>query len=391
MKYFTSLTYFILAFPIDISNVFMNIFIIYALRKLKKLNNISFWLLYWLSISDLFVGLSGFTLDISFISCLSRFSCYWFRYIYAMRSYFIGYSARLTTIVAIDRSIRMKYLYKYNTIMTKTKADMVLLVNVAIGIVRFVGSFGSLIVTFEMAYGIFHTVCIFSGCILYIITYCITKKKVSDLHSNMQQGQIITVKEATTHPNMPVSLLQPNAHDVAEGILIHGSSRGRSTSQTTLHSFGCHERNSERNQLAVSGKVSLGSNSLSNETPERSMEIKPSVNDVARKCVPSKNNNTVDQSRNPRVKAETKMNNPKDPNHRRRNDNEVGRAMLFITMAMISCYVPIVVDNLLLMQNIESAVLDHFAMLLLPANATCNAIILTVFSRDIRNLAKRLL
>ena len=285
--------------------------------------------------------------------------------------------------------------------MTKTKANMVLLVNGAIGIVRFVGSLGSLLVTFEMAYGIFHTVCIFSGCILYIITYCITKKKVSDLHSNMQQGQIITVKEATIHPNTPVSILQPNAHDAAEGISIHGSSRGRITSQTTLHSFGCHERNSERSQLAVPGKVSLGSNSLSNEIPERSMEINLSFSDVAMKCAPSRNNNMVDhgqgdqqagsQSRNPRVKAETKMNNPKDPNHRRRNDNEVGRAMLFITMAMISCYVPIVVDSLLLMQNIESVVLDHFAMLLLPANATCNAIILMVFGRDIRNLAKRLL
>ena len=379
----------------------MNMFIIYALRKLKKLSSISFWFLYWLSISDLFVGLSGFILDINAGSCLTGLNCHWVPYTLAVRSYFVSYSARLTIVIAIDRSIRMKYLYKYNSIMTKTKANMVLLVNVVIGIVRFVGSLGPHKSTFETAYGTFHTVCIFSGCILYIITYCITKKKVSDLHSNMQQGQIITVKEATIHPNMPVSLLQPNAHDAAEGISIHGSSRGRSTSQTTLHSFGCHERNSERNQLAVRGKVSLGNNSLSNEIPERSKEIKPSVNDEVMKCVSSWNNNMADygqgdrqagsQSRNPCVKAETKMNNPKDPNHRRRNDNEVGRAMLFITMAMISCYVPIVVDNLLLMQNIKSFVLDHFAMLLLLANSSCNAIVLTVFSRDIRNLAKRML
>ena len=369
----------------------MNIFIIYALRKLKKLDNISFWFLYWLSISDLFLGLSGFALDINFVSCLSRFNCHWLPYIYAVRSYFIGYSARLTTIIAIDRSIRMKYLNKYNTIMTKTKANIVLLVNVVIGAVRIVGSMGPLINTFEMAYGIFHGLCIFSGCILYIISYCITKQKVSTLHSNMQRGQSITVKEARIHPNGPVSLLQPETHDAVEGILRNVSSRGKSTSQTTLHSYGCDERNIERNQLTVPGKVSLGGSSYSNEIPERSMEINLSFSNVAMKCVPCRNNYTTNQCRDTLAKVEEKMKNPKDVNHRKRNDNDIGRAMLFITMALISCYVPIVVANSLLMQNIKCVVLDHFAMLLLPANATCNAIILTVFSRDIRNLAKSLL
>ena len=379
----------------------MNIFIIYALRKLKKLNNISFWFLYWLSISDLFLGLSGFALDINFVSCLSRFNCHWLPYIYAVRSYFIGYSARLTTIIAIDRSIRMKWLHKYNTIMTKTKANIVLLVNVVIGAVRFVGSMGPHRSTFEMAYGIFHILCIFSGCILYIISYCITKQKVSDLHSNMQRRQIITVKEARIHPNGPVLLLQPETHDAVEGILRNVSSRGKSTSQTTLHSYGRDERNSERNQLAVPGKVSLGGSSYSNEIPERSIEFNLSFNDLAMKCVPGRNNNKTDkdqgdqdttsQNRDAHAKAEKRMKNPKDANHRKRNDNDIGRAMLFITMALISCYVPTVAEDVLLRQKVESVVLDHFAMLLLLANSSCNALILTVFSRDIRNLAKSLL
>ena len=379
----------------------MNIFIIYALRKLKKLNNISFWFLYWLSISDLFVGLSGFTLDINFVSCLSRFNCHWILNLYIVRSYFIGYSARLTTIIAIDRSIRMKYLHKYNTIMTKTKANMVLLVNAVIGAVRFVGSMGPHRSTFEMAYGIFHILCIFSGCILYIIIYCITKQKVSDLQSNMQRRQIITVKEARIHPNVPVLHLQSEAHDAPKGISIYESSRSKSHSQTTLQSPGSHERNSKRNQLAVPGKVTLGGSSHSNEIPERSMEINLSFSDVAMKSVPRSNNDMADQSqgdqdttsqsRHAHAKAEKRMKNPKEASHRKRKDSDVGKAMLFITMAMISCYVPIVAEDVLLMQKIESVVLDHFAMLLLLANSSCNAIILTVFSRDIRNLAKGLL
>ena len=313
----------------------------------------------------------------------------------------MGYSARLTTIIAIDRSIRMKYLYKYNTIMTKTKANMVLLVNVVIGIVRFVGSLGPQRSTFEMAYGIFHVMCIFSGCILYIIIYCITKQKVSDLHSNMKRGQIIIVKEASIQSNVPVSLIPPKAIDVAEEILIHESSRDKITSQTTLQSPGFQKRNSEQNQLALPGKASLASSSLSTELPERSKETHLSFSDVAMRRFPSRSNNMFDHSQGDQdaanrsidisTKDEKKRKNPKDTSHRKRNDNEIGRAMLFITMAMTSCYVPIVVDNLLLMQNIKSVVLDHFAMLLLLANSSCNAIILTVFSRDIRNLAKRFL
>ena len=379
----------------------MNIFIIYALRKLNKLSNISFWLLYWLSISDLFIGLSGFTLDISFISCLSRFNCYWVPYIYAVRSYFTGYSARLTIIIAVDRSIRMISLYNYNNIMTKRKANIVLVLNGILGIIKFAGSLGPYKRAFEMSYGIFHVICIFSGCILYIIIYCITKKKVSDLHLNMQRRQIAIANEAILHRNVPDPLSQLEAHDTVEGILIQGTSRGKGRRQTEPQSLRSQKRNSERNQLAVPGKSSSGSSTLSNELPERSMDIILSINDAALKCIPSRNSNMADHNQGGldaashssciSTKAERTMKNSKDPNHRRRNDNEVGRAMLFITMAMISCYVPIVADDLLRMRKADNTVLEHFAKLLLLANATCNAIILTVFSRDIRNLAKRLL
>ena len=397
MEYFTSLAYFIFAFPIDISNVFTNIFIIYALRKLKKLSNISFWLLYWLSISDLVIGLSGFTLDISYVSCLTRLNCYWIPYIYAVRSYFTGYSARLTIVIAVDRSIRMTSLYNYNSIMTKRKANIMLIFNGLLGIGKFSGSIALHTHIFEMVYGIFHVICLFSGCILYIIIYCMTKQKVSDLRSNMQRSQ----NEAISQTNMPAPLSQPEAQGTADGILMHESTRGNSDRQTMLQPPGSQEGNSERSQLAVPGKASLASSSFSNEIPAKSMEIKPYSNDVAGKYVPGIKNGVADhnhgdqdaasQSRDAHTKAKMKTKNPKDTNHRKRNDNDVGRAMLFITMALLLCYVPIVAEDLLQTQKADSAVLKHLATLLLLANSSCNAIILMVFSKDVRNLAKRLL
>ena len=64
--------------------------------------------------------------------------------------------------------------------------------------------------------------------------------------------------------------------------------------------------------------------------------------------------------------------------------------MLFIVVVMVLCYIPIAAEGLVRTQNTDSTVLEHFAMILLLANSSCNAIILTVFSREVRNLAKRL-
>ena len=295
MKYFTSLTYFIFAFSIDTSNVFVNIFIIYGLQKLKKLSNISFWLIYWLSISDLFVGLSGFTLDISYVSCLTRLNCYWLRYFFEVRAFFLGYSVRLTIIIAIDRSIRMKYLLKYNSIMTKTKANIVLIVNGILGIINCIGNLGPHRITFEMAYGTFHAICIVSGCMLYIITYCNTQEKISGLQWKVQRRQIITVNEARSQSNVPAPPSQHDALGTAEGISIEGITRGKSRSLTTLHSSRHQERDNERNRLSVPGKVSVRSKSLSNGIPEISIKINISSNDDAIRYAPSRNSSMFGQ------------------------------------------------------------------------------------------------
>ena len=113
----------ILFYIIDLSNIILNSIIVYSLRKLKKTNIISYWLLYCLSISDIFVGISSLiphtlyvTLDPSSLDektlILPALPLY----------FFIHNSGILIFVVAIDRSIRLRYLHKYNTIMTWRKA-----------------------------------------------------------------------------------------------------------------------------------------------------------------------------------------------------------------------------------------------------------------------------
>ena len=312
----------------------------------------------------------------------------------------MGYSGRLTIIIAIDRTIRMKYLQRYNSIMTKRKANLLLIVNGVLDIVQFAGTHGPHKKNFEMSYGIFHVICVALGCMLYIITYYNTQKQVSHLRSNMQRSTATIVDVANIHSVVAVLPSQPEAYDAAEGNFIRVCSLSTNRNETAHDLPGPQERNSERSDPAPSSNASSRSSSLFSEIPERSMDINLSFNDNAAEYLPSRNSRIVDhdqgaedatsQSRNFHVENERNTKNAKESNYQKKSDSDVGRAMLFIVMVIVLCYVPTLVEGLLRVQNIENTVLDYVARILILINASCNAIILTVFSRDVRNLAKTL-
>ena len=314
----------------------------------------------------------------------------------------MGYSARLTTIIAIDRSIRMKNVYKYSSIMTKTKANLALIFNGVLGIVKVAGSLGPHESTFEKAYGIFHGICIFFGCMLYIITYCNTKQKVSDLRSKMGGNHVISVNEAKTYHNSSATSLQPEARVTEEGEFMNRSSYTKNRCHIEHLLTGSQEGDLYRNHPNILGKASpLGISNLFNELQGRAREANLFANNAATECFPDGRGSMADrvhghqdvvrESRDIHTKAEKKVKNLNDRIHRKGKDNDIGKAMLLIVVVMLLGYTPTLVDGLLRVQNVDSIMLDHFSMITLLANSSCNAIILTAFSRDIRNLAKGLL
>ena len=311
----------------------------------------------------------------------------------------MGYSGRLTIIIAIDRSIRMKYLHMYNSKMTKTKANLVLMVNAVLDIVQFVGYLGPYINGFKMAYGIFHILCLVFGCLLYITTYCKTKHTVSNLQLNMRRTHVISVEEARFHHSTAVTPSHPEAHDTTEGCSTDGNSDGRNRYQNAFYSTRSQGRNNTRSNLVEISKASLRNSSLLHEMQERSIKLNVCTNDVAiTSCGNSSmadndhgNQDGASQCRNIHAKSEKTTRNSNDASNRKKNDRDIGRAMLLIVMVIIVCYIPTLVEGLLRVQNVENVILDHLARILLLANGSCNAIILTVFSRDIRNFAKTLL
>ena len=282
--------------------------------------------------------------------------------------------------------------------MTKTKANLILMTNAVLGTVNFVGSLGSHKDTFDMIYLIFHFICIAFGCMLYIFTYCNTKGNIADLHANLQSSRLKPVNDTGTRSNENVPSSQPKAQDTIERIK---SAHGGRRCKNAFHLIEAQERNNEANQPPVLSIASSKRSNQLNEIPQRSVENNPSKNDGASTCLHSGNNKMADQDHGDQnivsestavhIKTEKNRKNLNNKNHQRANDNDIGRAMLFIAMTITLCYIPICVEGLLQLQNIENVVLDHLAMILLLINSSCNAVILTVFSREIRNLAKTLL
>ena len=384
---------------IDILNIFTNTFIIYALRRLGKLTNSSFWFIYWLSISDCFVGLTGLSTDICSFCCkLLKQECQQKKYVVELRTFFLAYSMRLITIIAIDRSIRMKYLYKHNRIMTKAKAYLVLLVNAVLGIVQFVGSVGPHHALFQLVFLIFHVICTTFSCMLYLFTYCTIKQQVSDLHSNLRRNRVELAADKNIQPNVPFPSSQPKAHDVAAENLGRGSSRGKNRCQNAFCMIVAQERNNGKSHQNFLSPANSKSNNLLNAIPERCIENNQSDNDYVTKCLHSEKNNLGDcdhghqaaivQSTANCVKAEAMRTDKRDINLPTRKDTDVGRAMLFVALALVFCYLPISVQGFIQYLKVRTIAFSELAMMLLLANSSCNAVILTIFSRDIRNFAK---
>ena len=394
MGYLTSLIYYIPALIIDISNIATNMFIIYALRKLNKLSNISFLFIYYLSISDCLVGLTGFAYDILCACCNGRCNRSWVLYVVTLRSFFISHSGRLTTVIAIDRSIRMKYLYKYNNVMTRKKAYLVLMVNTLLGTVDIVGGLRQHVI-FAWVYMIFHLTCVVSGCLLYLYTYCNIRQQVTDLNSSLQRNHILPVDEMAMHRNVPYQTSSHrNQGSVEENVRTQGNHEDSKC--FTVNNSGTR-LNFQKKYLGRDDLVGFRENSVMNkglivEMPERSIASSSSINndlperDDKMIVYTQGDQDVVKQIKSVHTAAKTTTNSSNIMINRRRNDNDIGSAMLYITMVMVLCYVPIFVMTFLQLHQIKNDVLELISIILLLTNSSCNAIILTFFSREIRSL-----
>ena len=394
----------VIQFLIDISNILFNVFIIYALRKLDKLSNISYWFIFFLSISDCLVGITGLAYDAHALYCSSKQDFSSYIYVSELRSFFLAFSGRLTTVVAIDRSIRMKYLNRYNSIMTRTKANTILIVNTILGLVQFVGNISSLRDIFERTYDVFHFICISSGCIFYLFTYCSIKQRVADLHLNLRHKHStpatgIEVHTSEVHNNSLKSMMHDKNSqlDGENGVNICHSAKTASLLSKR------EEGKCEKNDIIIVKETSAHHSHCMNEIHEK-LTAETLPNNYNFTTLPTlsigrsrsykfgDHQDTVVQSDTRHLKPDTAYKDSSEIRSRRRNEADAGKAMLYIILAMMVCYMPIFVVKILDIWNVDADwMIQSLSLWLLKANSSVNAIILIAFGREIRHFVKSLL
>ena len=121
----------IIRYIISASNVAVNSFLIYALWKRNKLEIVSYWLIFCLSISDVCFGLFALINEsLKFhlkTHCWNDFTCFVTE---SFELFFASFSATFLLTVAIDRFIHMKFVLRYHEIMTKKRAVILVVLNV---------------------------------------------------------------------------------------------------------------------------------------------------------------------------------------------------------------------------------------------------------------------
>ncbi len=113
-------------------SLFINTFLIYALRKLKKLNTISFRFILLLSVSDNCASIALIVVELQIIipGLWEKPEQYQVSFYEAFVYGFLQYSAFMTLSIGLDRYIHMRFLTRYNRILTNRRASILVLTNV---------------------------------------------------------------------------------------------------------------------------------------------------------------------------------------------------------------------------------------------------------------------
>ena len=179
---------------LGISAIILNGTIAYLLKRHKKTTIISFWLIYCLSVSDVMVGVTGLVWNsLQLHLLLNPKKIFLDPYVSntkAITGFFMAFSGRLILIISFDRCIRMKYLRRYNNIMTGFRARLMMLCNVGFGVLIAFLESKQVHWGFNLGTHIFSITFLTMVYILYITTYVQIKKKAGGLES-LETNQVV--------------------------------------------------------------------------------------------------------------------------------------------------------------------------------------------------------
>ena len=191
---------------VDLTNIVLNTSLAHIIWKVSKIGTISYRLMFSLSISDVAVGLSGLVLHSTVLALYSQNVTLNSRIQIpiTVHTSFIGFSARGTFLIAIDRFVHMKYLTRYNLIMTKRKASILMCANVMLFLMEMSTIiFPDIYANYYIIATFIHVVTAFVSVLLYmwallsiksrIDNSCINQTNVQSIDKHLERGVLIIV------------------------------------------------------------------------------------------------------------------------------------------------------------------------------------------------------
>ena len=119
----------VLNIVIAVVNIGSNAWLIYAVKKTRQHNRTSTKFVRVLAFADLLIGIIYQPLVAAVISAYASINCTFELTVQFFGYVIMQYSAFMVSIVALDRYIHMKYLNRYSTLMTPSRANKLLLFN----------------------------------------------------------------------------------------------------------------------------------------------------------------------------------------------------------------------------------------------------------------------
>eukprot|EP00112_Aurelia_sp_Birch-Aquarium-sp1_P024737 Seg796.10 transcript_id=Seg796.10/GoldUCD/mRNA.D3Y31 product="Beta-2 adrenergic receptor" protein_id=Seg796.10/GoldUCD/D3Y31 len=112
-----------------------NSYLVYALHKLKKLSLVSYRFVLYLSISDILMGFLGIITNSLSLAHAKIFDSKhplheFYQWVATFQIFCINFSLVCILIIAVDRLIHMRYMTRYNSIMTKRRGLIIIMINV---------------------------------------------------------------------------------------------------------------------------------------------------------------------------------------------------------------------------------------------------------------------
>ena len=171
----------------------VNSVLIHALRKLKKLKSYSYLFIFYMSISDICIGVSQLALQFTIIlkqpstidslTIICQFTIY----------FLCQMSGGMIFIISVDRFVHMKYLTKYSAVMTSRTFGILvagnILVNLCVSVSLVIASIYKFYFYYTFVAAFLYSALITVLCILYIRTYIYVKNGVAAIKTRTNKAE----------------------------------------------------------------------------------------------------------------------------------------------------------------------------------------------------------